>query len=229
MGLFDIFRMGKVVAGTVRAVRQQRALGKDLAALPMPRFVEECLSNLNQSAGNWQGRARPPHGSTAAIAALKRLPDDLTEFYAHCDGFEPVHGDFPAAIYPIHDLKLGADHMPSLSARLVSYWQENGNDSEKPGLLSILPPDDLAALASHAADSYLKPSLLDVAVPLCPPRGSDFKVILLTDSGEHLPRGTVLSVEGGSATRYANFKTWLASYASLFGSLSAAFPAHPDT
>jgi hypothetical protein len=221
MGLLDIFRMGKVIVGTVKAVRNQRNLGQELAALPMPGFVSECLANLNQSAGNWEGRARPPIDSAASIAKLKQLPDELAEFYSLCDGFEAVHGDFPACIYRIQDLQAGEDHTPSLSSLLLSYWKENGNDSEKPGLLSVLPPDNLTALATHSPDCYLHPSAVDVAVPLCPPQNGDFVVVLLADAGERLPRGTVLDVEGGSATRYASFKSWLGTRASLFGSLGS--------
>jgi hypothetical protein len=220
MGLLNIFRMGRVIFGTVKAVRNQRTLGKDLAALPMDRFVPDCLSCLNQSAGNWQGRARPPSESAPAIARTKQLPDELIEFYAVCDGFEAIHGDFPACVFPIEDLRLGAIHTPTPSSLLASYWQEHGNDSEKPGLLSVLPPDDLAALATHSADCYLMPSSIDLAVLLCPPVERDFVAILLADSDANLPRGTVLEVEGGSATRYPSFKAWLGTRASLFGSVS---------
>jgi hypothetical protein len=219
VGLLDIFRMGKVIAGTVKSVRNQRDIGKKLSALPIERFVPECLSCLNQSAGNWQGRARQPNESGATIAKSKQLPDELVEFYGVCDGFETVQGDFPACVYPVGELHLGATHSPTLSSLLESYWEEHGNDSEKPGLLSVLPPDDLAALATHSADSYLRPSSLDLAVPLCPPMEHDFVAILLADSGENLPRGTVLEVEGGSATRYPSFKSWLGTRASLFASL----------
>jgi hypothetical protein len=45
--------------------------------------------------------------------------------------------------------------------------------------------------------------------------------MLLADAGDRLPRGTVLDVEGGSATRYDGFNAWLATRASLFGSLAA--------
>ena len=182
MGLFDLFKMGKVIAGTVKAVRSQRNLGKELAALPMDSFVPTCLAHLNESAGNWQGRARAPLDSAEAIAHAKQLPDELVEFYRICDGFEGVHGDFPALIHPLQQLQIGAAHSPPLSALLASCWEENGNDSDRPGLLSVLPPDDLAALATHAADSYLKPSSVDLAVPLCPPIDCNFSAILLAEA-----------------------------------------------
>lgn len=219
--------MGKVIAGTIRAVQKQRDLANEIAALPMERFVPACLANLNNAAGSWEGRARPPDNAAASLAIEKRLPDELAEFYRVCDGFESVQGEFPACIHSISDLRLGADHGPApLSTSLLAYWQEYGNDSEKPGLLSVLPPDDLAALATHSAECYLEPSTLDLAVPLCPADGSDFVVILLADSGKALPRGTVLDVEGGSATRYATFKKWLATQASLFGSRPDVPHAH---
>lgn len=218
MGLLDIFRMGKVIAGTIRAVKNQRDLANEIAALPMERFVPVCLANLNNAAGSWEGRARPPDNAAASLAIEMRLPDELAEFYRVCDGFESVQGEFPACIDSIRDLRLGADGAMPLTSSLLAYWKEYGNDSEKPGLLSVLPPDDLAALATNSAESYLKPSTLDLAVPLCPADGSDFVVILLADSGKALPLGTVLDVEASSATRYPTFKTWLATRASLFGS-----------
>lgn len=225
MGLLDIFKIGKVLVGTATAIKQQRSLGKDLESLQMPEFVSECLGHLNMSAGNWEGRARPPNAAAASLAKEKQLPGELAEFYAVCDGFESVHGDFPAAILRLSDLRLGVDFKPSLPNRLAAFWKEYGNDSEKKGMLSILPPDDLAALAAHAADSYLHPSALNHALPLCEPDadGNDFVVMLLADAGERLPRGTVLEVEGGSATRYPDFKAWLASRASLFGSIATQF------
>ena len=138
----------------------------------------------------------------------------------HCDGFETVHGEFPAAILKIGELQLGADYKPTLSERLSRYWAEYGNDSETPGVLSVLPPDNLSALATHSADCHLRPSILEMTIPLCRPEGDRFVVVLLADAGENLPRGTVLDVEGGSATRYPSFKAWLGSYASLFGSMN---------
>lgn len=220
MGLLDIFKLGKILAGTATVIRQQRELGRELAALPMAEFVTACVHNLNQSAGNWSGRARPAHADAAAMAQARKLPAELAEFYRHCDGFEPVHGSFPAAILPIAELRLGADYQPPLSARLARYWAQYGNDSAQAGLLSILPPDNFVALATHGADAYLRPSVLDMSIPLCLPEADRFVVMLLTDAGNDLPGGTVLDIEGGSATRYSGFKTWLGSCASLFGSMS---------
>jgi hypothetical protein len=226
MGLFDLFKMGKILVGTAKAVREQRTLGRDIASLPMAEFVAECVQNLNQSAGNWEGRARPPSAQAALLASEKKLPAELQEFYLHCDGFEAIQGEFPAAIFPVGELRLGADYQPTLSARLAGFWAEHGNDSEKPDLLSILPPDSLAALVTNSADCYLRPSLLEMAIPLCKPDGDHFVVVLLADAGRNLPAGTVLDVEGGSATRYPSFKAWLGSYASMFGSISQRFGAY---
>ena len=220
MGLLDLFKIGKVLVGTAKAVREQRTRGREIASLPMAEFVAECVQNLNQSAGNWEGRLRHPNAEAALLASEKKLPAELQEFYLHCDGFEAVHGEFPAAILKLGELQLGADYQPTLSERLSQYWAEYGNDSEKPGLLSILPPDNLTALATHSADCHLRPSILEMTIPLCRPDGDSFVVVLLADAGENLPRGTVLDVEGGSATRYPSFKAWLGSYASLFGSMS---------
>lgn len=220
MGLFDLFKFGKVLVGTAKAVREQRTLGREISSLPMAEFVAACVQNLNQSAGNWEGRVRPPNPEAALLASEKRLPPELQEFYLHCDGYEAVQGEFPAAILGIADLQLGADCKPSLSERLSRYWAEHGNDSDKPGLLSVLPPDNLAALATHAAECHLRPSVLEMTIPLCRPDADRFVVVLLADAGENLPQGTVLDVEGGSATRYPGFKAWLGSYASLFGSMS---------
>ncbi len=219
MGLLNLFRMGKVLVGTAKAVHAQRALGKEISSLPMAEFVAECVKNLNQCAGNWEGQLRRPNPEAASLASAKRLPPELQEFYLHCDGLEAVHGDFPAAILRIGELRLGADYSPTLSERLSRYWDKNGNDSEKPGLLAILPPDNLSALATHSADCYLRPSILETTIPVCRPDGDRFVVVLLVDAGDNLPRGTVLDIEGGSATRYPGFKAWLGSYASLFGSM----------
>lgn len=220
MGFLDIFRMGKVLVGTARSVRDQRALGRQISALPMPEFVAECMRHLNAVSGAWEGRVRPPDAQAAAIAERKRLPAELRDFYLACDGFERVKDEMPAAILPVSALKLGADHTPPLSRRLASYWERDGNESEQPGMLSVLPPDDLFAIAAHAAEGHLRPALLDMALPLCEPEEDRFVVILLVDAGKGFPAGTVLDVEAGSATRYPGFKAWLGTTASLFGSIA---------
>jgi hypothetical protein len=220
VGLLDFFRMGKVLVSTAKAVGQQRSLGKDLAALPMAEFVRECVRNLNMSAGNWEGRARPPSPDAAPTAKQKQLPAELAEFYAECDGFEAVHGEFPALVLRLANLRLGSDYKPSLPDRIAQFWNENGNDSDKPGLLAILPPDDLVALATDSADCYIDPARLNLALPLCEPAANEFVAVLLFDAGERLPRGTVIDFENGAATRYPGFKAWLGSRASLFGSMA---------
>lgn len=216
MGFFDLFRLGRVLLGTAKAVRAQRRLARELAALPMERFVPECMSYLNRSAGNWEGRARPRDAAAAEIARAHGLPEELIDFYRVCDGFEAVSGEFPACIPPVAQLRTGARHVPPLSSLLSAYWDEHGNDSDRPGLLSVLPPDDLAALAVHAADDYLEPAMLDSAIVLGSPDERGFVVVLPADAGGNLARGTVLDVEAGAATWYPGFKAWLATRASLY-------------
>ena len=217
MGLFDIFRMGKVLVGTAKAVQGQRRKAQDIAALPMPEFISACLDGLNRSGGAWRGAMRPPSGQARALSAAKRLPTELGEFYTHCNGFMATEGDFPVLLPPLEELRLGADCVPALSEQLASTWEEYGNDTDKPGLLAVLPPDSLLAMVTNAAECHVRPSVLDAAVALCTPGPHDFSVILLTAASAQLPAGTVLDVESGSATRYPSFKPWLATRASLFG------------
>ncbi len=40
MGLMDFFRLGQVAVDTAKAVRSQRSLGREIAALPMPAFID---------------------------------------------------------------------------------------------------------------------------------------------------------------------------------------------
>jgi hypothetical protein len=218
MGLFDIFRMGKVLVGTAKAVRNQREAAREIQALPTPQFVQRCLYGLTPPFADWTGSIRPPNQKAGEISALKRLPEELAAFYEHCDGFAST-GDFPAPVLAVEELRLGADHSPTLSERLARTWEECGNDSEQPDQLAVLPPDSLSALVANAAEAHIRPSALDSMVPLCEPRENDFVVVLLAPLGERLPAGTILEVEGGMATRYAGFKHWLATRASLFASL----------
>ncbi len=204
-----------------KTMEKQRALSQTLASLPMQDFIAEALKNLNKSAGHWEGRVRPLNDSGAPIVNSKKLPEELAEFYRFCDGFEAVQGEFPASIYRLSELRLGADYTPSLSERLFSHWNAYGNDSDKPAHLSIFPPDNLLALATNNAQCYLKPSLVDAALSILPPAQDGFVVILLEDSGPHLSYGTVLEIEGGIATQHKNFKTWLSDRASLFGFLDS--------
>lgn len=125
--------------------------------------------------------------------------------------------------YP-SSLSLGLDCKPALSTGLKPFWQEHDHPSGREGYLSILPPDNLVALFAHAADCRLKPATVDLAVPLCPPRDRNFRVVLLADAGPLLPRGCVVEVEGGAGTRWPSFKAWLGSQASMFGSMAGTAP-----
>jgi hypothetical protein len=220
MGLIDIFRIGKVVAGTVKAVRQQRDIARELQALSGEAFVEACLQGLNAPAAAWSGRRRPPDARAAALADALGLPQSLRAFYALADGFEPVRGPFPLPLLPIAELKRGADCRPCLSQRLASTWDKHGNDAVEPGHMAVLPPDDLAALATGAAESHLPPEALDAMLLLCPPQEHQFSVLVLDPVGA-VPAGAVLDIESGGATRYDDFKHWLATHASLFSSMAS--------
>ncbi len=214
MGLFDFFRLDKTAASTAEAARARRSVARRLAALPMPEFVPECLRKLNQSDGAWTGHTRTPQRVARVLAANKQLPDELADFYCMCDGFESPDPDFPAPVLPISSLRSGSHYKPLLSELLTAYWSEHGNAFDQPGLLAVLPANHPGAGPNPAADHYVPPSLLDLAVPLCPPRSANFVVLLIADASPTLPRGTVLEIEGGSATHYPGFKAWLASRAS---------------
>lgn len=225
MRLRNLFLLGKVLFGTVKAVRRQRTLGAELAELPMPQFVASCLDNLDSPTGVWQGRTRAPHPQAAAIAVNLELPPELAEFYACCNGYETMRGDFPAAILPIESLRTGADCSPKLSERLVRYWAEEDDASDGEGLLSVFPCNDIGALVVPP-ENYFAADIVDSAVSLCPPSDTEFTVLLLADTaaampkGHVLPKGSVLEIEGGAATCHPSFKRWLGSRASLFGSLA---------
>ncbi len=132
-----------------------------------------------------------------------------------------MEGEFPAALLPTHSLSLGQVCRPALSSQLQSFWQEHDNPSEREGYLTILPQDNLAALFAHAADCWLKPATVDLAVLLCPPRDRNFRVVLLADAGPLLPRSCVVDVEGGVGTRWPSFRALLESHASMFGLMAA--------
>ena len=218
MGLLDIFRMGKVLVHTAKAVKHQRNLAQEVRGLPMPELVTRCLAGLHTPHTEWKGSARPPRADAATVAAAKRLPPELLEFYAHCDGFDATD-DFPVRVLPLAQLQLGADYRPAPSARIEAFWQENGNDSEKDGCLAILPPDNLTALMANAAEGFIRPTAVDMMVPIVPVEDGAFSVILVAGLGEKLPAGTVLEYENGSATRYDGFRHWLATHGTLFSTL----------
>lgn len=218
MGFLDMFRTDKAAARAALAARTQRSTGRRLAAMPMQEFVPECLRKLNQS-GAGAAHTRAPQRGARVLAANKQLPDELADFYCMCDGFESPDPDFPAPLLPISRLRPGANAKPALSERLAAYWAERGNPSNQTGLLAVLPANPLTADATPAANDYLPLSALDQAMLLCPPRAAGFVVLLIADTNTTLPRGTVLEVEGGSATRYPGFKAWLGSRASRVGAM----------
>lgn len=215
MGLLDLFRAGRVVMHVSRAVRRQRASAQALRALPMAELVARSLAGLHSEHASWRATARPPRLDAAPLAAARRLPAALAAFYAVCDGFE-ARDDFPVRMLPMADLRLGADHAPSPSAIVQAFWREHGNDSEQEGCLAILPPDNLVALATDTAESYLRPSALDLMLPIEPMAPHTFTLVLLAGLGDRLPAGAVLEFENGAATRYEDFAHWLATRGTLF-------------
>lgn len=217
VGLGDALVAGKIAWSVRKALQQQRTSAEEVRALPMDEFIAQCLAWLNECGGQWHATARAPAAQATGESRL-RLPAELHEFYLHCDGFAPGTDDFPAPIMPAHELQGGIDYSPPLSERIRNYWKRNGNDSEVEGMLGIFPPNNLAALASNSFEIMVPVGLLDSLTPLCPPKDDVF-VAVLTEANDHLPVGTVLEIEGGTATRYDGFRHWLSSYASLFGNL----------
>lgn len=220
LGLFDFFRAGKVMVHVAKSVENQRNTAQELRTLPMPQFIASCLEGMHSEHTGWKGKARTARPDAQAMAAAKRLPADLAEFYAHCDGFD-ASADFPARVLPLGQIKLGVDHAVPPSRHIEAFWEEHGNDSERDGWMTVLPPDDLMALASNAAETFVRPASLDMAVPIVPLEENGFALVLLAGLGDALPVGTVLEYENGIATRYDDFRHWLATRASLFLSLRA--------
>ena len=218
MGLLDIFKFGKVIAHTAKAVKQQRNVAGEWRALPMPELVAKSLAGLHSPHTEWKGAARPPRPDARAVATAKRLPEELIAFYEHCDGFDFTH-DFPACLLPLEQLRLGADHVPPPSKLLHDFWKEHGNDAEQEGMLAVMPPENLTALMTNSAETYVRPQAVDLMVPIVPSTENTFVLVMLAPIGEKLPAGTVLEYENGSATRYDGFKHWLATRGSLFASL----------
>lgn len=218
MGLLDIFKFGKVMVHTAKAVKQQRNVASEWRALPMPELVPRALAGMHSPHAEWKARARPPRPDARALATAKRLPEELIAFYEHCDGFDSSE-DFPTRLLALGELRLGADQLLPLSKLVQDFWREHGNDGDQDGMLAILPPDDLAALATNAAESYLRPQALDMMVPVAPCTPNQFVAVVLAPANDKLPAGSVLDFENGAATRYDGFKQWLATQGSLFASL----------
>jgi hypothetical protein len=221
MGLLDLFRMGKVLVHTAKAVKHQRDVAQEVRALPMPELIARCLQGMHSPHTDWRATARPPRSDAALAAAAKRLPAELAEFYSHCDGFQ-ASDDFPVRMLPLGQLRLGADHSPCPSQLIEAGWREHGNESEREGYLTILPPDNLTALMTNSAEGYLRPTALDVMLPVVPLEPNEFTVVLLTSMGERLPAGTVLEYENGVATRFDGLRHWLATRGTLFETLACA-------
>lgn len=221
MGLLDLFRAGRVVLHASRAVRRQRASAQALRALPMAELVPRSLAGLHSEHASWHATARRPRADAESLAAARRLPASLAAFYRVCDGFD-ASDDFPVRMLPMGELRLGADHKPPPSAIVQAFWREHGNDSEQEGCLAILPPDNLMALATDAAESFLRPSALDLMLPIEPMAPHAFTLVLLAGLGDRLPAGAVLEFENGAATRYEDFGHWLATRGTLFETLKEA-------
>ena len=215
MGLLDFFRAGRMVMHVSRAVRQQRQSAQELRGLPMAELVPRCLAGMHTEHAPWRASARPPRPDAERLAKALRLPPSLAGFYAVCDGFD-ASDDFPVHMLPMAQLRLGADHAPPPSALVQAFWREHGNESDREGCLAILPPDNLLALATNQAEQYLRPSALDLMLPVEPTRPHAFTLVMLASLGDRLPAGTLLEFENGAATRYDDIAHWLATRGTLF-------------
>ena len=219
MGLLDLFRFGRVLLGTAKAVKHQRQTAVDLRALPPAAFVAACVEGFNAPAAPWRGEARPPAPDADALAQALRLPAPLREFYRVCDGFASDSPEFPTPVLGLRELRPGEACAPPLSARLRTYWAAHGNDAAQTDRLAVLPPDSLLALVTADTECELPADAVDTMMLLCSPGATEFTVIALTGVSDQIAAGSVLDVEGGSATRYDDFTHWLATRASLFSSL----------
>lgn len=220
MGLLDFFRFGKVAVATAQAVRRQRRTARELMALPMPALVTESVAALNNPHAPWKLAARPGHPRAEALCRALALPDDLREFYLHCDGLAADSADAPGAVVGLDALVPGARFAPSVAQQLRSWWVQHENDSAPPGKLAVIPPDDLLALSSNDAEAFVDPAALDAMLVLLSPRPNQCTLLATASLSPTLAAGAVLDVENGGATRYDSFTHWLATQASIFGGLS---------
>ena len=219
MGLLKIFSANSTIATHVaKSAKRQRSEVAAMRTLPMPQFIEQCLVWMHPEGSTWSGKARPARADAKTVVAAKRLPASLAEFYLHCDGIAGKN-EFPTPVLPLAELKLGADYATPPSQVVMSHWKQHGNDSPREGFLMVLPPQDLGAIGAVGTPAMVRPQSLDMSLPLVPMRPGGFAVVLLAPAGEHLPAGSVLEYENGIATRFDDFRHWLANWASLFSSM----------
>jgi hypothetical protein len=149
------------------------------------------------------------------LAISVHLPKELEEFYDVCDGVEALSGDFPLQILPRAQLKLGVnfDRPPSVAMR--KHWLKYGRASGEQEAMQIFPANDLLALLADQEELLLPFSVLDQCVPLGRP-GLGICPVLVVSPLVGMPVGTILEVEGQCATRYPDFQSWLAHFATLF-------------
>ncbi len=210
--LTGAYKALRIVFGTSETIHAKRNDAKKLATLPMAQLVPLLMARLNGSAAGWKGQLRLP----AAYSAIDvNLPAEVEEFYRVCDGIASLSGDFPLQILPRSALRLGTQHDKLLSAHLRKYWLKHGRASGEREAVQVFPANDLLALLADQEELLLPFSALDQCVPLGSPSDGIYPLLLVSPMAG-MPAGTILEVEGQSATRYSNFQSWLAHFATLF-------------
>ena len=196
-----------------------------LHELPMPELLRSWLSAINRYPERWQGRLRDQAPGDQVAAAMQRLdgalPEDLSAFYAFCNGVAPMSTEFPTVLLPVRALARAGMHRPPLSAqcrRLAARTKPDathGDDEVRLLDSRVLPPVSAPGITALSLDQ------VDALLALEIPRQARC-VTLVIDGSIGLEPGTVLDFDGLNATRYDSLSRWLACYAALL------LRPHPD-
>lgn len=212
--LRSIFKAAKVVHGTIRTVREDKAAEINYSALPMPEFLPIWADAMTFPAAGMRCTLRPAasmHDVSKAESRLNfSLPEELKALYLCSNGVDREIGEEPArSVLALQALAQPGTLKPLLSSQLRDEWIANGRDNGEPeglclystGLRAMLPDGYESVLAFADVDDMLQlesRGVRPMAVAVVAPHAS-------------LAVGAILQIENGTATRFDGVRQWLAA------------------
>lgn len=219
--MFGIFRMFRVAARTASHMKEMKKLAAETAALPMPEFVARWSAMYKEYGGHIGIALRSPAKRMDIVKAQARLgielPEELKMFYAQANGFEWTGESESPPFASAETLDFGAAAKPPLSQVLRTACAEDDEEEGEPMGVKVFTPD-LASLMADDHDKLLPFTDFDEMLVLEPWREGQ-ATVMIAKAHKHYPAGTVLDIEGGTATRHATLRQSLAEFASAMTSL----------
>ncbi|BBB60393.1 hypothetical protein UNDKW_2120 [Undibacterium sp. KW1] len=207
-----IFGFIRALLDAAWKLRKFRKVSDKLRILSVQSFIPAWQTSMGHGVGVFSLNAPADVDDISKVENRLgcQLAGELKEFYGVCNGFKSTTSDCSSYIVPLRELQYASQYEPSLSNQLEQKWKDLNDVNAPRGLLVI--SDSFVKIITADEDTVLSFHDVDNMIALHPPEDGKVVLIVVHDMACY-PAGTVLEVEGLSATRFENVRTWLASVA----------------